>query len=210
MLLNCSSKAYSFLVMLSKLKNRLNNNVIDKSLLYVTFGVYLFILFWAIALKFNAEWLPELGRYFRSSPLWDRVGWGIVPFVNIFRYLDKDPLNYLDFVMNFVVYAPLGIYLMLILRNKRKKLLAIAIIVLSSITFETVQLITGFGGCDGTDFAMNSLGGVFGMVLFNRLSPRTSNKTINWINFGALVVFSPLAIYGLVNTLLNLHLYKIY
>ena len=117
MLLNCSSKAYSFLVMLSKLKNRLNNNVIDKSLLYVTFGVYLFILFWAIALKFNAEWLPELGRYFRSSPLWDRVGWGIVPFVNIFRYLDKDPLNYLDFVMNFVVYAPLGIYLMLILRK---------------------------------------------------------------------------------------------
>ena len=182
------------------MERRINNKY-----LYVAFSIYLIILVWVIALKFNAEWLPEIGVYFRKLPLWDRVGYNIIPFYSMFKngfYFN------LDYFMNVVIYIPLGIYLSLIFNNK--KVLNIMIIFFSSLIFELIQLFTGFGGCDGTDLFCNALGGILGIGLYVILINKISNKTINVINIVVSIIFSPLAVFAIINTIINWELYLIY
>ena len=179
---------------------------INKFLLYTAFSIYLFLLIWIIALKFNAEWLPEIGRYFRKMPLMERVGKKIIPFYDMYEkgiYFNK------DYFWNVIIYMPLGIYLLIILKNRHKCLTSIIIIILSSFIFEFIQLVTGFGGCDGSDLVCNTLGGVVGLILYLLLIKKFPSRVINIINLLAIIFFLPLGIHAFINTIMNLHLYKI-
>ena len=179
----------------------------DRPLLWTTFSLYLILAFWIIALKFNAEWLPELGEYFRALPLWERVGRRIIPFYGMIKsgwYFDK------DYFMNVVIYLPLGIYLPFLLPARNKYLHTAWIIPLSSILFEFLQLVTGFGGCDGTDVVCNTLGGFLGLLTYAVLLKRLSPKAVNAVNIAVILLLALPAGYAVVNTLLHLELYRIY
>ena len=89
---------------------------------------------------------------------------------------------------------------------KDKNKLIIFIIVMSSFLFELEQSITCIGGCDGSDFAMNVIGGIIGVILF-RLFNKLNDKKIFYINIVALIIFLPLAVYSIVNTIINFDLY---
>ena len=184
-----------------------NQTKINNKLLTVAFAMYLFLLIWAIALKFNAEWLPELGEYLRESPLYERVGNNIIPFYNMIK---KGFYFNLDYFMNVIIYIPLGIYLLIIANHKNKYLITFFITMLSSIAFELIQLVTGFGGCDGTDFVCNCIGGIIGMFIYFLINKmRNSSKIVNIVNLIVVICFTPLAIYAFINTITNLHLYKL-
>ena len=179
---------------------------INRKLLYCSFGIYAFLLVWIIALKFNADWLSEVGEYLRKMPLQDRVGKNIIPFYKMF----KEGISFnKDYFYNVVIYIPLGIYLPLLLKNKPKYITYIIIIATSSIIFELIQLVTGFGGYDGSDIVCNANGGIIGLILYYFLISKWPNKVINIINIIAIIVFAPVAVYALINTILNIHLYYI-
>lgn len=187
-----------------------NKAKLNKILLYVAFIMYIFILIWLIGLKFNSEWLPEIGEYFRKLPLKDRITkGGLIPFYNMISEFKKGDFYQLDYYMNIVVYIPLGIYLLIFLENKHKYLLSFLIIIFSSILFELIQLFTGFGGCDGTDFGCNVLGGTVGLLISRFLLKKNAIKLINIINIAVVIIFLPLVIYAFINTIMNLHLYRI-
>jgi glycopeptide antibiotics resistance protein len=176
------------------------NNV----LFYTAFSFYLFLLIWIIALKFNADWVKEIGEYFRSLPLQERVGMGFIPFYSMFKngfYFN------LDYFMNVIIYLPLGIYLKQIFENKNW--LIIIIVIFSSLIFEIIQLLTGFGGCDGSDLFCNSLGGILGILLGHLFKKILSNKSINVINLSIIIVFTPFVVYALINTIVHWDMYII-
>lgn len=179
---------------------------LNRPLLCATFGVYLFLLIWIIALKFNAAWLPEIGEYMRALPLWDRVGKNIIPFHSI---LQKGLYFEWDYFMNVVVYLPMGLFLPLLLPKKGGYAASVAIIFFSSVLFEGIQLLTGFGGCDASDVVCNTLGGCNGLLFILLLRRHTPDRVINVINAVGLMLFSPVALFALLQTLQNLHLYRI-
>ena len=180
---------------------------LNKLLLYIAFSMYIFLLIWIIALKFNATWIPEIGEYFRKLPIKERVGKNIIPFYDMIKngiYFNK------DYFMNVIIYMPLGIYLTIILKNKHRTFFCITIIAVSSFLFELIQLLTGFGGCDGSDFVCNVLGGLIGMIIYHFLAKLKSvNKIVNIINAIVIIIFLPLTVHAIINTVTNLHLYKI-
>lgn len=178
---------------------------LNRPLVFGAFAMYLFLLIWVIALKFNAAWLPELGEYFRALPLRARVGKRIIPFYSMIKngfYFEQ------DYFMNAVVYIPLGLFLPYLLPCRGRTARSLAIILLSSVTFEMIQLYTGFGGCDGTDVVCNLLGGVAGLLLVALLRRFVSDRAVNVVCALGLLAFAPITVYALVNTLSNLHLYR--
>ena len=180
---------------------------VNKMLMHISFIIYLIILVWIIGFKFNAQWLPEIGAYFRAMPLMDRVGKNIIPFYDMYEngiYFSA------DYFMNVIIYIPLGIYLLFVGRNKSKYIISFMIVAISSVLFELIQLVTGFGGCDGSDFVCNVIGGLIGILLYCLVLKKLSLKVINIINVIVIIIFFPLACYAFINTILNLHLYKIY
>lgn len=180
-------------------------NQLDKKILGVLFSEYLILLVWVIALKFNSGWLPELGEYFRALPLKERIGKKIIPFYGMIKNGFRFDADYFS---NVLIYIPLGIFLSFFL--EKKTFLNIAIILFSSIGFEVIQLLTGFGGSDGTDVFCNLLGGVIGIIVYALLRKRIKDKTINVIAFFLLVCFIPVTVYAVANTALNWRLYLIY
>ncbi len=180
-------------------------NQLDKKILYGLFSEYLILIIWVIALKFNSEWVPKLGEYFRSLPLKDRIKTTVIPFYGMI----KNGFRFnADYFSNVLIYIPLGIFLSFFL--EKKTFLNIAIILFSSIIFEAIQLLTGFGGSDVTDVFCNLSGGVIGLILYALLRKRIKDKTINVITFFLFVCFLPVTVYAVSNTALNWRLYLIY
>jgi glycopeptide antibiotics resistance protein len=170
----------------------------------LSFITYLIILLWAIVFKFNAEWVKEVRIYELQDSYLERVSLIYLPFYNMFNQFKKGVYFDLDYFMNIIVYIPLGLFLKYYLKDKNK--LIIFIIVMSSFIFELEQSITCIGGCDGTDFAMNVIGGIIGIYLF-KLFSKINIKYIFYINLVALIIFIPLAVYSIVNTIINFDLY---
>lgn len=187
------------------LKRNFFKEDLDKRIFGVLFGEYLLLLIWVIALKYNSAWLPELGEYFRGIPIKDRIGKRIIPFYGMIQngvYFD------LDYFCNVIIYIPFGLLLPFFIGKKTP--LCIAIILLSSVLFEVIQLLTGFGGADGADVVCNFLGGIIGLIAYALFRRKIKDKTLNVVAFAFLICFLPIALFAVINTALNWQLYLIY
>lgn len=186
----------------------------DIHLAVVVFVVYLWCIIWVIGLKFNAEWVYEIREYMLKLPIASRVGNNWIPFYSVVTSVENGTYSFsLDHFLNVVVYIPMGVYLFVFFQKlpyKFNALVSLCIVAVSSLIFEIVQLFTGLGGCDGTDFACNFFGGVVGFLLVSVLKLKmTKNFTFafNLTNAFCLVLSLPAGVYFLVNTILNAHLY---
>lgn len=185
-------------------KGARSSDNINKVILYALMSEYFILLIWVIALKCNASWVKEIGEELRSLPLQQRIGHSIIPFYDLVasgEYFD------MDYFLNVLIYIPFGLFLSFI--SDKKVFLNIGIIFTSSVIFETVQLITGFGGWDSSDMACNTIGGIVGIILYKVFRKHITDKAINRIAAWALVIFFPLVIYAIINTAVNRDLYVI-
>lgn len=185
-------------------KDARSRDNINEMILYTLMSEYFILLIWVIALKCNASWVKEVGEELRSLPLHQRIGHSIIPFYDLIlseEYFD------MDYFLNVLIYLPFGLFMPFI--SDKRTFVNIGIIFTSSVIFETVQLITGFGGWDSTDMACNTIGGVLGIIIYKLFRKHISDKTINCIAFWTLVIFFPLVIYAIINTVINIQLYEI-
>ena len=79
--------------------------------------------------------------------------------------------------------------------------LAVLIGFLTSLCFELVQLWTALGWFDVTDLIVNVGGTAVGMAIALRFKGEKSNKVFNVLSLVWLVLLTPLAIFGLVQTI---------
>lgn len=187
---------------LAKTKQKLVGEELNRTTLWVAFGLYLALLIWVIALKCNLEIILQSAPEMRSLPFKSRAR--LVPHV---FSSSKPSMLSLDYFLNVVIYVPMGLYLMLI--SKEKISFCVLISFASSLAFEVEQFFTGFGGCDVTDIICNVLGGVIGVVIYKILRKQTSDKTVNKANLCVIALCTPVVIFAIVNTIVNRRLYVI-
>jgi len=151
-----------------------DNNKTNK-LTAVLFIIYLIALFWIIVFKFNLR-LPPL-RNMRSINL--------IPFSQPLILNGK--IAFGEIIMNVVIFVPLGMYAGILFKRwtTSKKLFLFFLI---SLICEVLQYILNIGASDITDIINNTLGGLIGLMIFNRIEKalRNSIKAQKFINIIAL------------------------
>ncbi|MFD0897516.1 VanZ family protein [Loigolactobacillus binensis] len=145
--------------MLTKTKN--------KRLLQSLFAIYLLALFWIVLLKLHLS-LIQLGSQ-RSINL--------IPFAA--SALVNGHIDWLEPLLNILVFIPLGAYIAIFFKKGRLRL-----IIAISLFCEVVQFILGIGASDITDVIDNSLGGIIGLLLYRGLESwlQRQNKPQKMIN----------------------------
>lgn len=98
----------------NSIKQKLFGETINKAALWIVFCLYLFLLIWVIALKYNADWLPDLGKEMRALPIEKRVV--LVPFQ---AFISNGFYFSLDYFLNVIIYIPMGLILPLTMRKIR-------------------------------------------------------------------------------------------
>jgi len=151
--------------------------------------IYCFVLTWVIMFKCNLL-ISDM-----------RFGYRSITFVP-FRQFDR--IGYLaDYLLNIVVYIPMGIYVCTFLKNKSFAL-KIAVVAISSILFEVVQYIIAFGSSDISDVISNTLGGIIGVLLHSKIKDK---PVFHWFNCCMVTVGLPLVIFAIIQTISVFNIY---
>ena len=170
--------------------------------IYVTTLIiaYALVLIWIVVFKCNNNEALHIEENLQKT-LWERFTYRLEPFVDL-RYLIRtgefDSLETLAFLFNILCFAPLGMLISFLVRDRWN----IAIACLFSTAIEVFQLFSGFGGFDPTDIFLNTLGGVIGCLLIKPLRKRFSEVTTNAVLLGFIPPMLVLAIVVVIRTII--------
>jgi glycopeptide antibiotics resistance protein len=117
------------------------------------FIVYLIGLAWLIVLKFNVAFLW----------IWEERSLNLIPFSELFS--SKPRIDYLEMVLNAIVFVPFGLYSGILFRQWTFKK-HVMIFLAFSFVCEALQFILGVGAADVTDMINNTVGGMAGLMIY--------------------------------------------
>ena len=152
-----------------------NNNKLKKKLewQHYFFG-YLFMLYLMIALK-DVVGFPSLSEWQRilasNRPIFN-------PIINLVPFNDGLEISA---ILNIIFFMPFGFLLPTLWKKYRALLPTLYTGILFSIIIEIGQLFIPFRASDINDLIMNSIGTIFGWIIFNIMSKifyKLSNKTV--------------------------------
>ncbi|MBQ8205873.1 MAG: VanZ family protein [Bacilli bacterium] len=168
----------------------------NKKLMYGSVIIYAILLIWAIVFKWTNYEAVEHSIYtFRHLQLYERY-LAIKPWSLTF--------DIVDIVLNMLLFLPLGLYFVLLL--KRKYLIIIFSVVLTLI-FEVSQFFTCIGMFNIYDLLGNIMGCVLGYILFLIFNRYVSKFFIDVTNIVILSLLSPVCIYAIIITIINFNSY---
>ncbi len=173
----------------------------------ITFVIYCLVLIWVITFKCNMEFSIFMSKLSMGSmTLAERAEWSFCHF----RFNGDGPVNTKDAVedilVNISLFLPVGALLPMIL--KKKKFLKTPIIAFGmSLTFELVQFFSTIGGFTYIDLITNTLGAILGMIIVHFLLKVIKPEVASKILVAADAIFGVVAIFGIVNTINNIHIY---
>ena len=154
--------------------NRNNNKFKNKLEWQHYFFGYLFILYLMIALK-DVVGFPSLSEWQRilasNRPIFN-------PIINLVPFNDGLEISA---ILNIIFFMPFGFLLPTLWEKYRALLPTLYTGILFSIIIEIGQLFIPFRTSDINDLIMNSIGTIFGWIIFNIMSKifnKLSNKTI--------------------------------
>jgi len=128
----------------------------------ILLALYLLILVWMILFKGSIHTLQVL-------------------FLPEFRSIKLVPaMNARETLLNFLAFAPIGVYLGMLLKDKEKTsawFKPVLFVFLLSLFFEVAQYILALGTSDITDLVSNTLGGMVGFAFYRAIRKRTDEKT---------------------------------
>lgn len=162
-----------------------------KTIAVVASIAYFFILTWVIMFKCNLL-TSDMRFGYRSITL--------IPFDKI-----ANVGHLFDYLLNVVVYIPMGIYTCVFLKDK-SLVFKIAAIAMSSIVFEGVQYIIAFGSTDISDVISNTLGGIVGVWLYSKIK---NKPVLHWLNCFMVIAGVPLVIFAVFQTISVFSIYII-
>ena len=172
---------------------------LEKFLFYAVFVFYIWFLLDSILFKYVSPLeLFSADRYFSRSV-------NFLPFNDTLSYLFNPGVSEgfakLNFFGNILLLVPMGIYLQIMLRDKRvwKSLLIVFSI---SLIFEVFQYGFGIGASDVDDIILNSLGGLVGILIYRGLLRLTKSEKkvyslVTWVSTatGMFVLFIVAALF---------------
>ena len=173
--------------------------------------IFVLILVWGILLKMNQLHIIE--RDFNINiklSIYERF---IESPFNPFevRFVGK---NKITIILNLLAFIPFG-FLISVLFNKFKMLKVLGISLGLSLIFEISQIFTAIGGFATNDLMCNTISGGIGCLIFllcEAIVRKVKNQTVKYnliktFIIVCYVVFIPIAIFGIVNTIINIDFY---
>ncbi len=154
-------------------KNKEQNG--PNSLTNVLFFIYLIALFWILLLKLGVRFSYMENRRINLIPFYEPL------FLN-------GKFDFVEIIMNVIIFIPLGVYTG-ILYKRWSWMKHISFFSLLSLLVESLQFILKLGSFDMTDTITNTLGGVFGLLVFKVIERmlNSSSKAQKIINTVALI-----------------------
>ncbi len=153
-----------------------------KPLSKLFFVLYLLVLLWLVLFKLSTDF---------SSVLLDHQARSL----NLIPFISSSQANPREMIDNFMIFIPFGLLLGVYFKQARfwQKLVAIFTF---SFVVETMQFILAIGVTDITDLITNTLGGLFGLLVYDlskkHLDPEKLDKAIiitGMILLGLLLIF---------------------
>ena len=132
-----------------------------KLMLEVCFIIYLIVLFYFLFFS---------DRYGRSE-LHHEYHYNLVPFQEIRRFIQyRQILGFESFIVNIVgnifAFSPFG-FMLPILNSRKRGIIYVTLVSFEfSLFIELMQLITKVGSYDVDDLIMNTIGGIFGYIVY--------------------------------------------
>ena len=168
----------------------------NRPLFFTSFTLYVIMLLWVVVFKWTNYFSVQVSiNNFRHLDL-------------ITRYNEAYPWLYEfkpeDFVLNIILFLPLGLYYLIPLK---RKWLILPISILLTIAFEVSQFFTCIGMFNSYDLLGNIVGALLGYIIFRLFEKVISKKLIDITNIVVTIIFSPIAVYAIYMTITNIDVY---
>ena len=168
---------------------------------FVTFGIYMLVLIWVISFKCNMEHSIFMSRLSMGSmSLAQRAEWSFCHF----RFNEDLPFYSRaaieDMLVNIALFLTVGMTLPMVF-EKRGTLLTILSGFGISLAFELVQFFSAIGGFT------NTLGTALGVLLLHLIRKVVDDHLAVKILSVFQIIFAAIAIFGTINTIINIDLY---
>ncbi len=175
----------------------------------ITLGIYMLVLVWVIGLKCNMEFSILMSKLSMGQmSLAERAEW---TFCHM-RFNEDGPMfsaaSIEDMLANMALFLPVGMILPMVYQKKRYILTPITAFGIS-LFFEISQFFNTIGGFAYIDLITNTLGAIIGMVLSYFILKLIKPKTASIILEIFFVIFSAIAIFGTVNTVMHIEIYYV-
>lgn len=168
----------------------------NKLLLGISFSIYIILLLWVIVFKWT--------NYF-----------SVTVSINNFRHLDLASryeacyqwffyYELKDLMLNIILFLPLGIFYLLILK---RRFLVLPLGFLLIMLLEISQFFTCVGMFNVYDIIGNMTGVILGYFFYLVFKKIYTSKVINFLNILIITVCSPIAIYAIYMTIKNIEVY---
>lgn len=180
---------------------------ISKLYLALTLSLYLILLIWIVVFKANYSVIPLRYVLTKAMTLKERFMLGCYPYKNLIECDGGDfSIRLLEHFLNIIVFLPFGFLLPFFIK-KKTVLFTSLIFIFATIGFELHQLFTWLGGFDVTDLINNTLGGFIGIAIYKLIFSKFSDHAVNRISFVANVIFTPIALFAIYNTIKHFDYY---
>ncbi len=184
-------------------ENIIENEKVNKKLLIALTVIYIILLIWVIVFKCNYNEGLHIETN-RSMTLLERLEYKKVPFEKFIEAVkDGGILALVEIIalfFNVICFLPFGGFLRFF---TDKKWLIVVCSALFSLGVEVFQLFSCWGGPDYIDIISNTLGALFGIFIYDFVRPKISGELINKIAKWAVGIFTPVAIFAIINSIIN-------
>lgn len=168
----------------------------NRLLLGISFTIYIILLLWVVIFKWT--------NYF-----------SVTVSINNFRHLDLASrydacyewffyYELKDLILNIILFLPLGIFYLLVLK---RKFLVVPLGFILIILLELSQFLTCIGMFNVYDIIGNMTGIIVGYIFYIVFNKIYIPKVINIINSIVITICSPIAIYAIYMTIKNIEIY---
>ena len=168
----------------------------SKKLMYLSLILYMILLIWVVIFKWtNYQAAQECVYTYRKFNLIQRL---IACNQCFFRF------DFIDIVLNILIFLPMGLYFVVILSKKQ---LILLIGLTFSLIFEISQFFTCIGMFNIFDVIGNVIGCAIGYLLFLISKKIINKRLINVLNIVIILFCTPQCIYAIIMTIINFNYY---
>lgn len=191
----------------------IRNEKLLKRLSIIIFIIYILLLFWVIMFKCNLiTSFTDTYLFFKDFTIMERIEFHLIPFKDYVEGPFISQINNIiqDDILNLALFIPLGLYLTYFLKHQRLVKVILISFILSSF-FEIFQLFSLIGSFSTKDVITNTLGGLIGYfvckIIIKEHNSTTKIKILNIISIIVIILFIPVVIYAVLNTVKYIDLY---
>ena len=179
----------------------------------IIFIIYIGLIIWIVMFKCNLiDSMNDAYIFLKDMSIKERILVFSTPFKNYFMESINSPKYVFteDDLLNVIIFIPMGLYLSYFITN-RKFLKSLLITFGVSLFFELFQLFTVIGSFTIQDLMTNVIGGIIGYLVYKLIFIKKESKQrttiLNVISIIGIIVFVPILLYGIINTIKHFDFY---